>query len=227
MTIVNQRGDERILGRRRGRLWDVVQREWAGENCVRWKQLACIHLRLHCEWPLERIGLALGHTRGHTQRLLKSGLLGLQQECFDLDVDLDAEFAADAPATAALIPSTGSELQRRIDHCRVELDLWERLRDQRKHALRLWRRERVVRMRIVPGSLRERIAEYLDESGKCRVRRIVRMVRATSENVLDRLCGCPEFVCDRCGWWSLHRFEGQEMIGIDVEEVPMAEGGAA
>ena len=214
MTIMNHQGTERVLGRRIVRMWDLIQCEWAGDDVHRWKQLACIYLRLHCDWSFHMIGRAMGHSAGHTQRLINDGMAALERE--RADVDLERELAADDVPTALLVPATMTELRRRIIHCQQELDVWQRLRDQRMERRRR-RGPSSIRLRIVPGSLRERIAELLDGGEPRRRRTIARKLREESHVVLTTLWACPEFVCDARGDWSLHRFRGQEQMGIDVE----------
>jgi len=77
MSVVNTSG-EKVLLPRTGDLREAM-RTFAGENPSRWKGLACLNLSLQ-GWPLERIGLVVGHSKGHVTRLIErtqQALVGL------------------------------------------------------------------------------------------------------------------------------------------------------
>lgn len=216
MTIIQQGETEPFFGQRNDRLWDLIQSDWAGENPRRWKALACIHLRLHCQWPLESIGRAFGHARGHILRLINDGLDDLQQT---YAAARNAVPAPDdlAPLADLLTPSC-SELDRRIECCRQELDIWQRLRERQADRL-LWDAAASAR-RIIDGSLRQRIAGFLKHAGPHRSTRIALALGAPAGRIRQVLWHCPEFLSDDVGVWSLHPFAGQEAMGVDVESFP-------
>ena len=147
MTIIRQGEIEPVFGQRNDRLWDLIQSDWAGDNPRRWKTLACIHLRLHCHWPLESIARVFGHARGHILRLINDGLDDLQQSY------AAARSAVPPPEDLApladLLTPAGSELDRRIECCRQELDIWQRLRERQAERL-LWGAAASAR-RIIDG----------------------------------------------------------------------------
>jgi hypothetical protein len=216
MTIFAQSETERIFSRRNDRLWDLIQRDWAGDSARRWKTLACIHLRLHCQWPLETIALAFGHARGHILRLINQGLADLQATYADACTSLEPP--DDLAPLGELLNPAGSELDRRIACCRQELDIWQRLRDRQADRL-LWGAAATAR-RIVAGSLRQRVAGFLRHAGPHRSTKIALALASPASRVRHVLWNCPEFVSDDAGVWSLHPFAGQELFGVDTELFP-------
>lgn len=71
MSVVDQR-NEKIVLHRDHRLWDVIEREWAGDDRLKWKGLACLHLYVHNRWTLEMIGNAFGHPKVPVSRLIQN-----------------------------------------------------------------------------------------------------------------------------------------------------------
>lgn len=67
MSVVNSRGEKIVLQTKPEVPANWV--EWAHEEPRRWKGLACLTLQMQ-GWPLERIGLAVGHSKGHVSRLI-------------------------------------------------------------------------------------------------------------------------------------------------------------
>lgn len=65
-------GEKIILPRGGPELWTTLQKYWAGERRLRWKQLAMLHLQCHCGWTESKIGLAFGQHRGRVSRLIRS-----------------------------------------------------------------------------------------------------------------------------------------------------------
>ncbi len=51
--------------------WKTVHEHYAGEDQRKWKYLAMLALRENAGWPLEKIGLAFGHPKGHVTRCLQ------------------------------------------------------------------------------------------------------------------------------------------------------------
>lgn len=223
MTIFAQCETERIYSRRNDRLWDLIQRDWAGDSRRRWKALACIHLRLHCQWPLETIACAFRHTRGHILRLINEGLADLQATYADACSSLEPP--DDIGPLGELLNPAGNELDRRIACCRQELRIWQRLRDRQADRL-LWGAAAAAR-RIVAGSLRQRIAGFLRHAGPHRSTKIALALGSPASRVRNVLWNCPEFVSDDAGVWSLHPFAGQELFGGDTEVFAIDESPSA
>lgn len=65
-------GEKVVLSRDGRQMWRTIQREWAGDDPVRWKRLCILHLRVYCRWTNEMIGKAFGHPRGHISRIVAS-----------------------------------------------------------------------------------------------------------------------------------------------------------
>ncbi len=214
MSIMNADTTERIHGSRNDRLWDLIQRDWAGNDPQRWKVLACLHLRLHCQWPVETIGRAFGHAGGHILRLVNNGLVELQQTY--ARARLEEANGVDALLPAQSLAPSRSELDRRIDCCREELDIWQQLREEQLHQ-ELWGESARITRQVVPGSLREQVAECIEEHGPQRSDRIADRLRAAPSKVRYVLWNSPEFSCDEVAVWSVQRFAGQAIVGPDAE----------
>lgn len=71
MSIVNEAGTKVSLNRAGpDGFWEaIVNRKRPNER--RWRYLAMLALRENAGWPVERIGLAFGHDRGHVSRCLR------------------------------------------------------------------------------------------------------------------------------------------------------------
>jgi len=76
MSVANQDGEKLVLGRTSE--VPSVWTEYASENPQRWKGLACLTLSLQ-GWPLERIGLVIGHSKGHVSRLVADTRVALEK----------------------------------------------------------------------------------------------------------------------------------------------------
>lgn len=215
MTIFNAERTRRLQGCRNDRLWDRLQRDWAGEKPLRWKKLACIHLRLHCQWRLEMIGHVFGHPKGHILRLINSGLDELRQSLprrIGSNVgDIHDELTAD------IVDPSPDELDRRIAWCLEELDIWQRLRDEQQTLADVAPLSNDPPPQITPGSLRQRVADALSANGPCRRRWLARQLGASSHDVGAVLRECPEFVRDPQTGWSVHPFPQQAQLGLDTE----------
>ena len=71
MSVRNQDGVKVVLGRGGpDEFWERVIAHYAEGHPQRWKLLAMFALRENAGWPLERIGVAFGHSRGHVARCL-------------------------------------------------------------------------------------------------------------------------------------------------------------
>lgn len=86
-------GEKIVLPRRSPDLWDTLQREWAGTNPTRWKQLSMLHLHVHCHWTLDMLHYVFGHPKGHISRTLRN----VREELAERFVpeEFDADFATD------------------------------------------------------------------------------------------------------------------------------------
>ena len=95
---------EKVVLPRTDQLWTILEREWAGDDPLRWKQLAALHLYCHCRWTCEMIGHAWSHPRGHVSRMLRQTVSQLR-EIFTLELPdphgaLNGCLADDAEAVA-------------------------------------------------------------------------------------------------------------------------------
>ena len=71
MSVRNEDGIKILLGRGGpDEFWSPVIEHYASGEPQRWKLLAMLALRENAGWPLDRIGVALGHTKGHVGRCL-------------------------------------------------------------------------------------------------------------------------------------------------------------
>jgi hypothetical protein len=88
MSVINTQGLKVLLPRiGPDDFWTRVLDEYAAEQPRRWRDVAMLALRENAGWPLERIGLVFGHTRGHVARCLDRVKAELRER---YDVDLDA-----------------------------------------------------------------------------------------------------------------------------------------
>lgn len=72
MSVRNADGIKVLLGRGGpDEFWSLVIEHYAGGKPQRWKLLAMLALRENAGWPLDRIGVAFGHTKGHVTRCLQ------------------------------------------------------------------------------------------------------------------------------------------------------------
>ncbi len=51
--------------------WKLVHQHFAADDERAWRYLAMLALRENCGWPLDRIGRAFGHPKGHVTRCLR------------------------------------------------------------------------------------------------------------------------------------------------------------
>lgn len=96
MTIVTK-DDLKVLLPRSGadEFWQLIRRHYAAADERAWKYLAMLALRENAGWPLDSIGLAFGHPKGHVTRCLSIVKRELRDrfrtspELLDLDPALD------------------------------------------------------------------------------------------------------------------------------------------
>jgi len=71
MSVTDERGHKIVLPRvGPDEFWSGVHRHFAEDDQRKWKYLAMLALRVNAEWPVECIGRAFGHPRGHVTRCL-------------------------------------------------------------------------------------------------------------------------------------------------------------
>lgn len=74
------RAGEKIVLPRTRDMWRHIELHWAGDNRVRWKALAMLHLHVHCNWSLTMIGKAFGQHRGRVSRLIRNAQRRLAEQ---------------------------------------------------------------------------------------------------------------------------------------------------
>jgi hypothetical protein len=69
MSLVRHNG-EKILLPRRGlwEQWKLIHDHYAQADAIKWKRLAMLALQMNAGWPLDCIGNAFGHPKGHVSR---------------------------------------------------------------------------------------------------------------------------------------------------------------
>ena len=50
--------------------WDAINSEFDPDDDRTWRYLAMLALRENCGWPVDRIGRAFGHSKGHITRCI-------------------------------------------------------------------------------------------------------------------------------------------------------------
>lgn len=72
MSITNRHGTKVVLPRSGpDAFWDALDEEYQPDDDRQWRYLAMLALRENCGWPVERIGRAFGHNKGHITRCLE------------------------------------------------------------------------------------------------------------------------------------------------------------
>ncbi|MEX1098298.1 MAG: ParB N-terminal domain-containing protein [Planctomycetales bacterium] len=72
MTVTDRHRQRVVLPRSGPDLfWQRIRAHFSGDDPARWKALVMFALRVDCGWPLELIGHAFGHTKGHVLRCLR------------------------------------------------------------------------------------------------------------------------------------------------------------
>lgn len=214
MTITSADRTRRINGLRAAQLWDGIQHDWAGDDPLRWKMLASVHLRLHCRWQLPMISRALGHPKGHIARMLADALASLQVAYAGVPAHR-AEAATGSPLYF-LLTASPEDLEEVIDTLQDEIALWKIVRRRQQRSPLVPVSSVPVRREVIRGSLRDRIAEYLERVGPSRSRAVARSLGVLRKEVRGTLHQSPEFLRDEAGRWSLVPFEQQAAIGPDT-----------
>lgn len=72
MSVTDRRGTKVLLPRSGpDAFWDALDEEFQPQDDRQWRYLAMLALRENCAWPVERIGRAFGHNKGHITRCLE------------------------------------------------------------------------------------------------------------------------------------------------------------
>jgi hypothetical protein len=71
MSAITTTGEKTFLPRcGADEFWSLVCAHYADQDARKWKYLAMLALRENAGWPLDRIGLAFQHPKGHITRCL-------------------------------------------------------------------------------------------------------------------------------------------------------------
>jgi len=96
MSVTNYRGEKVNLSRvGKDQFWKRIHDHYAREDATKWKHLAMLSLHETAGWPLEQVGNAFNHHKGHVQRCIQNMKKELQRR-FDVDwkdADPDEETA--------------------------------------------------------------------------------------------------------------------------------------
>jgi hypothetical protein len=72
MSVTNRKGTKVLLPRTGpDAFWDALDEEFSPQDDRRWRYLAMLALRENSGWPVERIGRAFGHNKGHITRCIE------------------------------------------------------------------------------------------------------------------------------------------------------------
>lgn len=72
MSTRTERGEKVILPRLGpDEFWNTIRENYADEDPRKWKYLAMLALRENAGWPLDCIGAAFNHPKGHVSRCLE------------------------------------------------------------------------------------------------------------------------------------------------------------
>ncbi|MFV0442410.1 MAG: hypothetical protein ACK5Q5_02440 [Planctomycetaceae bacterium] len=72
MSVTRRNGTKIILHRTGpDAFWDAIDSEFQPDNERTWRYLAMLALRENAGWPVERIGRAFSHNKGHVTRCLE------------------------------------------------------------------------------------------------------------------------------------------------------------
>ncbi len=69
MSVVRQDGLKVELPRTGADcFWKLIHEHYAEDRKTRWKYLAMVALHENAGWPLDKIGMVFGHSKGHVSR---------------------------------------------------------------------------------------------------------------------------------------------------------------
>lgn len=87
MSVTNYRGEKVTLSRvGKDQFWKRIHDHYAHEDVTKWKHLAMLSLHETAGWPLEQVGNAFNHHKGHVQRCIEHMKEELQRR-FDVSWD--------------------------------------------------------------------------------------------------------------------------------------------
>jgi len=87
MSVTNYRGEKVTLSRvGKDQFWKGIHDHYAHEDTTKWKQLAMLSLHETAGWPLEQVGYAFHHHKGHVLRSIEQIKTELRRR-FDVDWD--------------------------------------------------------------------------------------------------------------------------------------------
>ncbi len=85
MSVTNYRGEKVTLSRvGKDQFWKGIHDHYAHEDTTKWKQLAMLSLHETAGWPLEQVGYAFNHHKGHVLRSIEQIKTELRRR-FDVD----------------------------------------------------------------------------------------------------------------------------------------------
>jgi len=79
--------------------WGTIAEHYAGNDRRKWKYLVMLALRENAGWPLDWIGAAFGHPKGHVTRCLKKIKEDLREHFSQEELDVDAISELEPPYT--------------------------------------------------------------------------------------------------------------------------------
>lgn len=85
MSVVNEDGEKVTLHRQGGSVFEVIEREWAGQDRERWQRLAMVQLHEYCGWTEAHLGIMVARDQGTVHRQIQKTkkllgqLAGLQE----------------------------------------------------------------------------------------------------------------------------------------------------
>lgn len=95
MSIIDRSGNKVVLPRvGPDEFWAGVIEICPEDDPRRWRNLAMLALRENAGWPLDRIGIAFGHTKGHVARCVEKVKEELRER---LGANAEWEVNAEAP----------------------------------------------------------------------------------------------------------------------------------
>lgn len=113
MSVANRFGEKVMLSRTgRDQVWKEIHAQYAGEGEGKWRLLAMLSLHETAGWPLEQVGMAFNHHKGHVQRCIEQ-LKGELQRRFEVSWDREGEGFSD-PGERRTRKGERKESERRI-----------------------------------------------------------------------------------------------------------------
>jgi hypothetical protein len=103
---VTQRNGTKIVLHRTGpdAFWDAIDSEFQPDDERTWRYLAMLALRENAGWPVERIGRAFSHNKGHVTRCLERIKELIRNRFNQSDLWIEPEEPLDAPENPDAAP---------------------------------------------------------------------------------------------------------------------------